>query len=362
VRRRGSASKDEVPVSYGEPGRRLRASPFLFGVLATTGAAIAAIAFLGLYRIGTVIAMIVAAGFFALGLDRPVSAMQRRLHLGRGVAVTIVALTGLLFVCGVLALGIPPLARQAGAFFAELPERVSAALANGKLTGLASSTDLRHDVSQVVTPSNVAKVAAGVIGGVGTLVGVIFIGVTTAMLTLFVLAGLPRIRQGAYRLVVASRRDRVGVLADAVQDKVGGYIVGAVAVAACAGAAAFVWSWLAGVPYPMVMALVVALFDLIPQIGATIGSTIVILVALSQSLSLAVATLVFFCAYQGLENWVIYPRVMSRAVKISNLAAIVAAMSGFAIFGVLGVLLAVPAYASVQLIVREVVLPRQDAR
>jgi predicted PurR-regulated permease PerM len=362
VRRRGSASKDETPVSYGEPGRRLRASPFLFGALATAGAAIAAIAFLGLYRIGTVLAMIVAAGFFALGLDRPVSALQRRLRLRRGVSVGIVALAGLVFFCGALAIGVPPLAQQVGAFFTEVPERVSAALTNGQLGGLKSSTNLPQDVSQVVTPANVAKVAAGLIGGVATLAGFVFMGLTTAILTLFVLAGLPRIRAGAYRLVVASRRDRVGLLADAVQDKVGGYLVGAVAIAVVAGTAAFLWSWIAGVPYPLVMALVVALFDLIPQVGATIGSTIVILVALSQSLGLAVATLIFFCAYQGLENWVIYPRVMSRAVKISNLAAIVAAMSGFALFGVLGVLLAVPAYASVQLIVREVVFPRQDAR
>ena len=182
------------------------------------------------------------------------------------------------------------------------------------------------------------------------------------MLTVFVLAGLPRIRAGGYRLIVRSRRDRVVALVDAVQDKVGAYLIGAVAVAFCAGVAAFLWSWLAGVSYPLLMALAVGLFDLIPQIGATIGSTIVILMALSTSVGLAVATLAFFCAYQGLENWVIYPRVMSRAVKISNLAAIVAAMLGWSLFGVLGVLLAVPAYASIQLLVREVVHPRQEAR
>jgi predicted PurR-regulated permease PerM len=53
---------------------------------------------------------------------------------------------------------------------------------------------------------------------------------------------------------------------------------------------------------------------------------------------------------------------MSRAVKITNLGAIVCALVGFALLGVLGVLLAVPAYASAQLVVREVVFPRQDAR
>jgi predicted PurR-regulated permease PerM len=77
---------------------------------------------------------------------------------------------------------------------------------------------------------------------------------------------------------------------------------------------------------------------------------------------LAIVVLIFFCLYQGGENWVIYPRVMSRAVKISNLAAIVAAMAGWALFGVLGVLIAVPAYGSLQLLVQEVLIPRQEGR
>ena len=62
------------------------------------------------------------------------------------------------------------------------------------------------------------------------------------------------------------------------------------------------------------------------------------------------------------ENWVIYPRVMSRAVEISALAALVSAMVGFAMFGVLGVLLAVPVFGSIQLLVRELVLGRQASR
>lgn len=360
MRRRGSTSTGE-PVSYGQPGGRLRASPFLFGLLAGAGAVIAVIGFLGLQRVVTVLAMLVAALFFGLGLDRPVSWMVRR-GLKRVTAVALIALAGLVFVCGGLAVGLPPLVQQAGSFFAALPQKLDTALANANLHGLASTSDVHSSVSTVVTPTNVAKLAAGLLGGAASLVGAVFIGITTAMLTLFVLAGLPRIRAGAYRLVVSSRRDRIVRLGDAVQDKIGGYLVGAVAVAGCAGVAAFLWCWLAGVAYPMLMALTVALFDLIPQIGATIGSTIVILVALSTSVGLAVATLIFFCCYQGLENWVIYPRVMSHAVKISNLAAIVAAMVGWSLFGVLGVLLAVPAYASIQLLIREVVFPRQEAR
>ena len=265
-------------------------------------------------------------------------------------------------VCGALALALPPLVDQVNAFFTELPDKLHRALDHGGLGGLSHDTGFESKLSGAVTPGNVAKLATGLLTGAASLVGGIAIVGTTAILTLFVTASLDRIRAGAYRLVVASRRDRVSRLADAIQERVGGYLVGAFGIAAIAGIAALLWSLVAGVPYPVLMALVVAFFDLIPQIGATIGSTVVIVVALSSSIGLAVATLIFFCSYQGLENWVIFPRVMSRAVKISNLAAIVAAMVGWALFGVLGVLVAVPAYGSVQLLVQEVLLPRQERR
>jgi predicted PurR-regulated permease PerM len=300
--------------------------------------------------------MLVAAAYFAIGLDIPVSAMVRR-GLRRGTAVLLIALAALVVVAGLLIAGLPSLVGQLNAFFHELPDQLARIQTH---TGVGDgATDPLLDT---VTPSNVAKVAAGLLSGASTLVGAVFAGITTALLTLFVLASLDRLRAGAYRLVVASRRERVQALAEGVQERVGGYLVGAVGIALIAGTTAFAWCAFVGVPYPLLMSIVVALFDLIPQIGATIGSTIVIVAALTQSIGLALATLVFFCCYQGLENWVIYPRVMSRAVSISNLAAIVAAMIGWAVLGVLGVLLAVPAYASVQLLVREVVFPRQDAR
>lgn len=253
---------------FGEPGRPLRRSAFLFGLTAGAGALVAFVALLGLRQLGTVLMMLVAATFLAVGLA----------------------------------------------------------------------------------------------SGAASLAGALLIGVTTAILTLFVAASLDRLREAAYHLVVASQRERVRRLGDAAMQKIGGYLVGALGIAAVAGTAAFVYSMIAGLPYAFLLAVVVAVFDLIPQIGATLGATVVVLVALSESLTLALVTIAFFLCYQGVENWVVYPRVMSRAVRISNLAAIVAALVGGTPFGVLGVLVAVPAYASIQLVVREVVFPRQEAR
>jgi len=59
-------------------------------------------------------------------------------------------------------------------------------------------------------------------------------------------------------------------------------------------------------------------------------------------------------------SWLIYPRVMRPAVQISNLAAIVSVMIGFAAPGVIGVFVSVPGYAALQLIIRRVLHPQLD--
>ena len=70
--------------------------------------------------------------------------------------------------------------------------------------------------------------------------------------------------------------------------------------------------------------------------------------------------MIFFVVYQQLENYVIYPTVMRRSVQVSDVAALIAALLGVALFGVIGALIAIPAVAAIQLIVREVIVPRQD--
>jgi predicted PurR-regulated permease PerM len=70
----------------------------------------------------------------------------------------------------------------------------------------------------------------------------------------------------------------------------------------------------------------------------------------------------FFIIYQQVENYLIYPNVMRRSVKVSDVAAVVAALLGAALFGVIGALVAIPMVAAIQLIGREVVLPSVKKR
>ena len=185
---------------------------------------------------------------------------------------------------------------------------------------------------------------------------------TSGVLTIYVLAGFDRLTTTVFRAVPASRRAEATRIGAEVVATIGSYVVGVLVVAACAGTTALIFMLLVGIPYAVVLSLIIAAFDMIPQVGATIGASVVILVGLSESFAVALGATVFFIVYQQLENWLIYPRVMNQAVRVSGLAAVLSVLVGTAIAGVFGALVAVPAYAAVSIVVREVLLPRQDAR
>lgn len=86
------------------------------------------------------------------------------------------------------------------------------------------------------------------------------------------------------------------------------------------------------------------------------------LVGFATDLPVGIACVVFFVVYQQVENYLIYPKIMRRSVEVNEVAALVAALLGVALMGVVGALLAIPLVAAVQLILREVVLPRQESR
>jgi len=104
----------------------------------------------------------------------------------------------------------------------------------------------------------------------------------------------------------------------------------------------------------------VAVLDLIPIVGSTVAGVAAALVALTVSLPVAVATVVFFVAYRVLEDYLIVPRVIGRAVEVPATATIIAVLIGGTALGVIGALVAIPAAAAIELLLRETVYPRLD--
>jgi predicted PurR-regulated permease PerM len=205
-----------------------------------------------------------------------------------------------------------------------------------------------------------AAVFGGVLGAGQALLGGVFSTLTVLILTLYFLASMRTLRSTAYRLVPASRRRRVQLLGDEISKRIGGYVMGQIAIATLNGVCSYVMMLLLGIPYPAVLAIVVGLFGLIPLVGATIGAVLVVAVALFVSLPTAIIVLVYYVVYQQLENYVIAPKVMARTVSVPGGVAIVAALVGAGLLGALGALIAIPLAAGILLVVQEVAMPRQD--
>ena len=183
------------------------------------------------------------------------------------------------------------------------------------------------------------------------------------MLTLYFLASLETTKSALYRLAPASRRDRVTRLGDRIIDSVGGYVSGAFIVAMCAGISSLIFLFVVGLgEYAVALAFVVALLDVIPMIGATIGAVIVTAIAFAEDPKIGIACVIFYVVYQQLENYVIYPRVMSKSVDIPGAVTVIAALVGAALLGVVGALLAIPTAAAILMLTREVLVSRQDPR
>jgi predicted PurR-regulated permease PerM len=127
-----------------------------------------------------------------------------------------------------------------------------------------------------------------------------------------------------------------------------------------AGLLAFGWLLAFSIPYALLLSIMVALLDLIPVVGSTVGGAVVALVALTVSLPMCLETVAFFVVYRLLEDYLLVPRIIGRAVEVPALVTIVAVLIGGALLGVIGALVAIPFAAALQLFVRQMFLPRQD--
>jgi predicted PurR-regulated permease PerM len=184
--------------------------------------------------------------------------------------------------------------------------------------------------------------------------------IAIAVMAIYFLFSMPRIRIFVYRLAPRSRRARVILIGDEIFTKVGGYVLGNFLTSVIAGIGTYVWLLIFGVPYPVLLAMMVALFDLIPVIGACIGGAVVSLVALTVSLPVAAATLGFYVAYKLAEDYFIVPKVMGRAVQVPAVVSLVAVLIGGTLMRIVGALVAIPAAAAVRLLLQEVVFRRLD--
>jgi predicted PurR-regulated permease PerM len=317
-----------------------------------------ALALYVVYLLRRPISWLLIAAFVAVAAAGPVNLLSRRLP--RGLAIAIVYLAIVLAPIVIGAILIPPAVEQGVNLAKNLPDYVDDLNQtfndNEQLRELNAKYDVTDKLDTVAQNlvTNLGD-AAGTLTSIGAgLVSSLFAVITIFVMSIFMVGRGKAWREAALSFRPPHEAERIRRATDRIASAVGSYVAGALAQAVIAGIATFVMLTILGVPSPLPLAVIVALLDLIPLVGATIGAVIVGVVTLfSDFPGDTIVWIIFAIAYQQFENYVVQPRIQSRAVQLDPFIVVIAALFGGTLLGVLGALLAIPSAAAIQIAVRE---------
>ena len=291
-----------------------------------------------------------------LGLDPPTSALERR-GWGRGKAAMAVFAVILVILFVIIVWAVRPLWEGVQGFADDLPKYVDEIQNAAVFKDIDKSTDAFAKLKETFADAAKAlpESAIHLLGAAAEIVGTVFSLVTLAFLTLFGLIAKPQLTSASLELMSPQHAARFKSTLDEVANAVSFTLIGNVVISVIAGTVVGLAAWLVGAPSPAVLALIVGLFDLIPQIGSTIAAIIVVTITLiGTGPGPAAILLVLILVYQQVENYLIQPAVMKQAVELSGFATIASVIIGSALLGVVGAILAVPVAASVKIVIRGV--------
>ena len=367
IKKAATRSPKEVKIAddYGTLGAPInRSHPFYFGFIATLGALTAILLMRALASVSQIFVLILIALFLATGLNPAVEALRKR-NLSRSAAVTVIFSTVILFVIFFALVVVPPVITQGTNLIESAPQLLQDLMKNETINQLNTQyglIDTLQEKLKSVTSDGTLLISTfgGVIGVGKSVLSGFFTALTILVLTLYFITSLPQAVNLGLSLVPASRRDRVGLLTNAVIARVGSFVGSQILIAAMAAVFVTILSIILGLPSPIAIGMFILVAALIPLIGHFIGAGIFTLIALSQSLVIGVIAFVAYVVYVQVENYVVTPRIMKRTLSVPGAVTIIAALIGSSLLGLVGGLLAVPVAASIILILDEVVIPRAN--
>ncbi len=302
------------------------------------------------WQLQGIILSLVVAYILMAGLAPLVDYLHENLKINKSAAILLTYFLALIFIGFLGFIIIPPLLTQVSELFANLPYYLASAV--GTL-GFSGSTAEASDYAQ-----NIINYVVGRLDGFGSQVVSVTVGVfsgifsffTVAVLTFFLLLERERIKDNVFLFFPQIHKARTRKIAHEIEKKLGAWVIGQLVLGFIVGIITWIGLYIFGVPYALPLAVVAGILELIPIIGPILSAIPAIIVALVQSPVLGLGVGIFFLVVQQLENNVLVPKVMEKAVGLSPLITIVALLIGSSLMGVLGALLSVPIAAAIKVI------------
>ena len=341
---------------------------FRVGLIGTLGVGVGLLIISSVITLQTIITYIGAALFLALGLDPAVSWLEKkRFPRWAAILTVLVAVIGVL--TGVIFAVVPIIVDQVSKLSTAIPDLVKSINTSTFLADVQRQfpelplSKITESVTDFVG-GNITNITGTIIQSGLAIVGGLFGALIILILTLYFTASLNSMKQAMYQLVPATKRARFADLSDQITTSVGRFVIGQGALALCNGVLSFIFLSIIGAPFPALLALIAFLFSLIPLVGTITGSIIIVLTCLipgiGSSLFTALVAAIYYLIYMQVEAYLLSPNIMNRAVAVPGALVVVAALAGGNLLGILGALIAIPVAAAIIMIIKQVVIPRQN--
>src|SRR5215211_4385154 len=333
-------------------------------VIALLSAAVVLGALFLLWQVRTIIGWAVLALFLAAVLNPAVNWLERR-RIKRSIGIVLTYLgvvVGLLLIVGIFVPVVYSEIRDLIDFIVGVSQSPGGATEYLRTSleqlGLGSLFEtLSERLSEL--PSQLGQLARSFLLSAGGLAvsAATFVSalVTILTLTFFLLLNPEGFMNVGLRLIAEPQRPRVRRLLGQSAGAISGYITGNLAISFICGVLTFIVLLVLGMPYPAALALLVALLDLIPLVGATLGGALLVVVGFFVSPWTALILLVYVLVYQQFEGSILQPMVYSRAVQLNALVIFIAVLVGAALLGIPGALLAIPVAEIIRIVATDLV-------
>jgi predicted PurR-regulated permease PerM len=333
-------------------------------VIALLSAAVVLGALYLLWQVRTFVGWFVIALFLAAVLNPAVNWLQRRHRLIKRPLAIVLTYLGvvvvLLFVVGIL---LPVLVDQIQGLIKFISSVANAPEGPTEyLKGLAQQYGVgwvfeRFSDQLDTIRSQLGKAASNFLLSTGDIIvsAAVFVAALVSVLTMtfFLLLGGERYLNTGVGLFPEAHRPLVRRLLKYSAGAVSGYVRGNLAISAICGVTTFVVLVVLGMPYAAALALLVAVLDLIPLVGATLGGALLVIVGLFVAPWKAVVLLIYIVVYQQVEGSILQPMVYSHAVQLNALIIFIAVLVGGLLLGIPGALLAIPVVEIIRIVVTE---------
>jgi predicted PurR-regulated permease PerM len=323
------------------------------GVLLVTAAALYL-----LFRLRSLIFMLFVAMFLAVAIEPAVHFLEKR-GWKRGLATGLVFLVGFVLFALFLMLLVPLFVDQVNQLIDELPvyiETVTEQLSSWFNLEL-STESLQQEAAGL--PDLIFGAGGTILGGVVSITtGVfsfLFFVTTVAIFTFYMVADLPKLQRTVLSTMNAKRQREALHIWDVAVEKMGGYIYSRLILALLSGFLTALFLTILDVPFAISLGVWVGvLSQFIPVVGTYLAAILPAVVALSsQGVGTMVWVILYFLAYQQIENYLIAPRITERTMEIHPAVSIGAIIIGSALLGPIGVILALPMAGIIQALISE---------